>query len=159
MTAANGAVKTALGYLDEHLNEFKDTLVQLSRIPSVSASGFPKEEVRRSADATAEALSGAGFEKVQVLDIPGVHPYVFGEWLGRPNAPTILLYGHHDVQPPGRPEKWLSPAFEPTERNGRLYGRGTADDKGGVMAHVAAVASYLKTAGALPCNVKFLVEG
>jgi len=159
MTTANGAVKWALGYLDTHLVEFKDALIELSRIPSVSASGFPPEEVRRSADATVEVLSAAGFEKVQALEIPGVHPYVYGEWLGRPEAPTILLYGHHDVQPPGRPEKWLSPPFEPTERKGRLYGRGTADDKGGVMAHVAAVASYLKTSGSLPCNVKFLVEG
>ena len=98
-------------------------------------------------------------EHVQVLEIPGVHPYVYGDWLHKPGTPTILLYGHHDVQPPGRPEKWKSPAFEPQERDGRLYGRGTADDKGGCMAHVAAVACYLKSQASLPCNVKFIIEG
>ncbi|PYQ07709.1 MAG: dipeptidase, partial [Acidobacteria bacterium] len=98
-------------------------------------------------------------EHVEVLEIPDVHPYVYGDWLHKPGAPTILLYGHHDVQPPGRPEKWLSPAFEPTERKGRLYGRATADDKAGVMAHVAAVASYLSSSREVPCNVKFVIEG
>jgi acetylornithine deacetylase/succinyl-diaminopimelate desuccinylase-like protein len=135
------------------------TLVTLSRIPSISADPASAPAVRRSAEAMADALRAAGVEKVQVLEIPDVHPYVYGEWMHKPGAPTILLYGHHDVQPPGRPEKWLSPAFEPTERDGRLYGRGTADDKGGCMTHVAAVASYLKGAGGLPCNVKFVIEG
>ena len=159
MSEASGAVKDALGYLDAHLGEFTQALSDLSRIPSVSADGYPKEEVRRSAEATAEALRHARLDNVRVLEIPGVHPYAYGEWLKRPGAPTLLLYGHHDVQPPGRPEKWLSPPFEPTVRGGRLYGRGTADDKGGVMVHVAAVAAYLETAGSLPCNVKFIVEG
>jgi acetylornithine deacetylase/succinyl-diaminopimelate desuccinylase-like protein len=106
--------------------------------------------VRCSAQAVAQTLRDAGVEHVEVLEIPGVHPYVYGDWLHRSGAPTVLLYGHHDVMPPGRAEKWLSPAFEPTERAGRLYGRGTADDKGGVMAHVAAVGSYLRAAKALP---------
>ena len=159
MAESNGNVKTALKYADQHFDDFKETLVTLSRIPSVSAEGFPAAEVRRSAQAMGDALRDAGAEKVQVLEIPDVHPYVYGEWMHKPGAPTILLYGHHDVQPPGRPEKWLSPAFEPTERGGRLYGRGTADDKGGCMTHVAAVASYLKGAGGLPCNVKFIIEG
>jgi acetylornithine deacetylase/succinyl-diaminopimelate desuccinylase-like protein len=159
MAQANGTVKAALDHLEKSFGDFQKTLVELSRIPSVSAQGFPPAEVRRSADATADAMRRVGIENVEVLEIPGVHAYVYGDWLHQPGAPTILLYGHHDVQPPGRPEKWLSPAFEPTERKGRLYGRGTADDKAGVMAHVAAVASYLKSSGGVPCNVKFVIEG
>ncbi len=159
MAQANGHVEQALGYARDHFEGFKRTLIELSKIPSVSANGFPPEEVRRSAEGVAEVLRATGIENVQVLEIPDTHPYVYGDWLHAPGKPTILLYGHHDVQPPGRPEKWLSPPYEPAERNGRLYGRGTADDKGGVMAHVAAVASYLKSSGKLPCNVKFIIEG
>ena len=156
---SNGNVKGALRYLDQNYEGFKRTLVELSRIPSVSAEGYAPEDVKRSAEGVAEALRDAAVENVQVLEIPGVHPYVYGDWLKKPGAPTILLYGHHDVQPEGRHEKWISPPFEPTERGGRLFGRGTADDKAGVMAHVAAVASYLKSSGELPCNVKFVIEG
>ena len=159
MAETTSMVREALGELGARLDHWKQTLVELCRIPSVSASGFPPEEVRRSAQAMAQTLREAGVEHVEVLEIPSVHSYVYGDWLHRPGAPTVLLYGHHDVMPPGRPEKWLSPAFEPTERSGRLYGRGTADDKGGVMAHVAAVGSYLRAAKALPLNVKFIIEG
>jgi acetylornithine deacetylase/succinyl-diaminopimelate desuccinylase-like protein len=159
MAESNGDVKSALKYAEQHFDDFMQTLVTLSRIPSISADASRAADVRRSAEAMADALRDAGVEKVQILEIPDVHPYVYGEWMHKPGAPTILLYGHHDVQPPGRPEKWLSPAFEPTERGGRLYGRGTADDKGGCMTHVAAVTSYLKGAGGLPCNVKFVIEG
>jgi acetylornithine deacetylase/succinyl-diaminopimelate desuccinylase-like protein len=159
MDHANGNLEQALGYLDAHYDDFKRTLIEMSKIPSVSAAGYPPEQVRRSAESVAEALRAAGVENVQVLEIPGVHPYVYGDWLHKPGAPTILLYGHHDVQPEGRHEKWVSPPFEPTERGGRLFGRGTADDKAGVMAHVAAVASYLKSSGSLPCNVRFVIEG
>ncbi len=157
--SGNGSVKTALQYLEDHYEDFKRELVELSRIPGVSASGYPPEALKHSAEATAAIMRGHGIENVQLLEIPGVHPYIYGDWLKKPGAPTILLYGHHDVQPEGRHEKWISPPFEPTERNGRLFGRGTADDKAGVMAHVAAVASYLKSDGALPCNVKFVIEG
>lgn len=159
MAQTNGTVKAALGYLDAHLDDFKRTLVDLSRIPGVSAAGYPPEEVRRSAEAVADVLRAAGVENVRILEVEGAHPYVYGDWLHRPGAPTILLYGHHDVQPEGRHERWLSPPFEPTERNGRLYGRGTADDKAGVMAHVAAVEAYLKSGAGVPCNVKFIIEG
>src|SRR6185295_5622586 len=145
--------------VDAQYDEFRKILVELARIPSVSADGFPRTEVRRSAAAFADLLRRIGMQNVQVLEIEGVHPYVYGDWLGRRGAPTLLLYGHHDVVPPGRPEQWRSPAFEPVARNGRLYGRGTADDKGGILVHVAAVAAYLRSAGGLPCNVKFVIEG
>jgi acetylornithine deacetylase/succinyl-diaminopimelate desuccinylase-like protein len=148
-----------LAAVDRHFDEFKSRLVDLARIPSVSAPGFPAAEVHRSATAFAEMLRGVGLQNVRVLEIAGVHPYVYGEWLGRPGAPTVILYGHHDVVPPGRLERWTSPPFEPVERGGRIFGRGTADDKGGILVHVAAVSAYLRERGDLPCNVKFVVEG
>ena len=148
----------ALG-VEDQFDEFKEILVELARIPSVSAEGFPPAEVERSAEAFADLLRRVGAENVQVLEVPGVHPYVYGDWMGRPGAPTLILYGHHDVVPPGRPERWRTPPFEPVEREGRLYGRGTADDKGGILVHVAAVAAYLRSSGSLPCNVKFVIEG
>jgi acetylornithine deacetylase/succinyl-diaminopimelate desuccinylase-like protein len=118
--AANGIVREALRDLDARLDHWRQTLVDLCRIPSVSAAGFPPEEVRRSAQAMAQALRDASVEHVEVLEIPGVHPYVYGDWLHRPGA---------------------------------------ADDKGGVLAHVAAVGSYLRAARTLPLNVKFIIEG
>ncbi|HXY39862.1 MAG TPA: M20/M25/M40 family metallo-hydrolase [Vicinamibacteria bacterium] len=159
MAQPNGNLKAALDYLDAHLPEFQQQLVTLSRIPGVSAEPAPNEHLRRSAEATAGVMRAAGIENVQILELPGVHPYVYGDWLHKPGAPTLLLYGHHDVQPEGRHEKWISPPYEPTVREGRLYGRGTADDKAGVMTHVAAVASYLKSTGELPVNVRFVIEG
>ena len=156
---SGSALKDVLRQLDGQYDDFKNTLVELARIPSVSAEGFPAEDVRRSAEAFAALLRRVGLPKVEILEIPGVHPYVYGEWLGRPGAPTLMLYGHHDVVPPGRSEEWLSPPFEPTERKGRLYGRGTADDKGGILLHIAALAAYLEVRGSLPCNVKVLIEG
>jgi acetylornithine deacetylase/succinyl-diaminopimelate desuccinylase-like protein len=159
MKKSRGPVASVLQQVDRQFDEFKEILVALSRIPSVSAPGFPPQEVLRSAEAFEHLLDRVGLRNVQILEIPDVHPYVYGEWLADPGKPTLLLYGHHDVVPPGRPERWTSPAFEPEERKGRLYGRGTADDKGGILVHVAAVAAYLRTTGALPCNVKFLIEG
>jgi acetylornithine deacetylase/succinyl-diaminopimelate desuccinylase-like protein len=157
--AATPTRDAALQRLEERFEEFQQTLADLVRIPSVSAAGFPAEPVRRSAEAFAALLERVGIGNVRILELPGVHPYVYGEWLGRPGAPTLLLYGHHDVVPPGREGEWRSPPFEPVARGGRLYGRGSADDKGGILAHVAAVAAYLDAAGTLPCNVRFLVEG
>ncbi len=153
-------LKKVLSYLDTNKVRYREILENLARIPSVSAEGYPVEEVLRSAEATCDAMRAAGLQNVQVLTLPGVHPYAYGEWMGAKGAPTVLLYGHHDVQPPGRVEKWASPPFQPALRkDGRLYGRGTVDDKAGVMVHIAAIDAYLQTHGSLPVNVKYLVEG
>ena len=152
-------VNDALAHLESNFESFKKTLIELSKIPSISAKPFPPEAVQKSATAIADSLRVAGVENVEVLTIDGVHPYVYGDFIHKKGAPTILLYGHHDVQPVGNEARWSTPPFEPVEKGGRLYGRGVADDKGGVMTHVAAVACYLKTGGTLPCNVKFVIEG
>jgi len=156
---AQDGVEAAIGRVVADAGRARAWLAGLVGIPSVSAEGFPAGEVRRSAEATAALLREAGLENVRLLEMPGQHPYVYGDWLHAEGAPTLLVYGHHDVQPPGRPEKWESPAFEATERGGRLYGRGTVDDKGTFVTHVAAVAAWLGTSGRLPLNLKFLIEG
>lgn len=160
ITAPSSQTQKAIDYCEDHMSHELDNLIKLVKIPSISFQGFDENQMQLSAQATAEVLQDSGLEKVELLEIgKGVHPYVYGEWIHKPDAPTLLLYAHHDVQPPGREEKWNSDPFKPTVRNGRLYGRGTADDKAGILAHCAAIAAYLKTAGELPVNVKVLIEG
>jgi cysteinylglycine-S-conjugate dipeptidase len=149
----------ALAHYERNAAIYLDELKRLVRIPSVSFPGFPEIEVNRSAEAVAELLRRRSFKQVEVLKVEGAHPYVYAERIEDPALPTVLLYAHHDVQPAGDAEAWKSPPFEPTEREGRLYGRGAADDKAGILTHVAAVDAWARGARKLPVNVKLVVEG
>jgi acetylornithine deacetylase/succinyl-diaminopimelate desuccinylase-like protein len=156
-----GAPRAVIDCIDQQFDATVARLIDFARIPGVSAAGFDPREVERSAECTAEILRETGLDDVEVLKLPGAHPYVVAQKEGPgAGAPTALIYAHHDVQPPGRLEHWETPAFEPTVReDGRLYGRGVVDDKAGLLLHAAAIGAWLETAGALPINVKLIVEG
>ena len=130
-------------------------LVQLARIPSISEASFPPEPVHRAHSLVAELLRDAGV-RVSTLELPHTYPIVTGEIPAPPGAPTVLLYGHYDVVPPGDASKWTSPAFEPTERHGALYGRGTSDSKANILAHVGALRAF---GGKPPVGIKVVIEG
>jgi acetylornithine deacetylase/succinyl-diaminopimelate desuccinylase-like protein len=152
MTAAIEATRAGLA-------DARAELEALVRIPSISASEPHSGDVVRSAEATAALLQHHGLQSVHLAQSGGSHPYVIGEYVSDPALPTVLLYAHHDVQPPGFVDRWSSDPFEPVERDGRLFGRGSADDKAGAVAHALAVSSWLAVADAPPCNVRVLIEG
>lgn len=145
-------------YIDANLPRFRGELNDFLRIPSVSARSEHRPDMRRAAEWLAERMRDAGLE-VSIEATPG-HPIVLGEWRGAgEGAPTVLIYGHYDVQPAEPLELWTSPPFEPTVRAGRIYARGSVDDKGQLYLHVKAIEAHLRTAGRLPVNVVVLAEG
>jgi acetylornithine deacetylase/succinyl-diaminopimelate desuccinylase-like protein len=149
-------------FLNEHQTRFLDELLELLRIPSIAYGAEGPADVRRAAAWVATRLTAAGLEAVSVLSADGTpdgRPLVYGEWLHAPDKPTVLLYGHFDVHAAGALDRWTTPPFAPDVREGRVYGRGTADSKGNLLPIIAAVEALLHTAGALPVNVKVLVEG
>lgn len=140
--------------------EHRGDLERLVRIPSVSAEGFDAGVVRDCAVAVRDLALARGCDRAELLEVEGAHPAVLAERGPADDAaPTVLAYAHYDVQPPGEAEAWSSPPFEPTERDGRLFGRGTADDKAGIVAHLAAIDAWVRARGAPPCTIKLLVEG
>jgi acetylornithine deacetylase/succinyl-diaminopimelate desuccinylase-like protein len=138
------------------VDRMADELSRLVAIPSVGHAGYDPANVRASAELVRDLLSAAGVEGARLLELEGGHPAVFGEIPGPPGAPTVLLYAHHDVQPAGPEGAWTTPPFAPQTRDGRLFGRGSADDKSGIAIHAAALRAL---GDALPCSVKLLIEG
>jgi len=136
--------------------ELQADLERLVRIPSCAFPGFDQRYVQESADLTAGLFRDAGMHDVRILPVPGGSPAVYGHIPGPEGTPTVLLYAHHDVQPPGPEDQWESPPYEPTVRDGRLYGRGTSDDKCGIVMHLAALRAF---GGHPPVGVKIIIEG
>ena len=145
-------------YIESHQDRFLEELKSFLAIPSVSTLPQHKPDIERASAFVAERLRAAGIENVERIPTDG-HPLVYGEWMKAPGKPTVLCYGHYDVQPPDPLEEWVSPPFAPSIRNGNIYARGAADDKGQMYIHVKAAETLLAAQGRLPVNVKFLIEG
>ena len=147
-----------IDYIRENRERYLSELGEWIACPSVSADPARHAEVRRSAEAVVARMRAAGLTEAEVLETDGL-PVAYGSWLHAPGAPTVLIYGHHDVQPEDPIELWHSPPFVATERDGKVYGRGSVDDKGQVLMHLAALEAHLHVRGELPLNVKVVVEG
>jgi acetylornithine deacetylase/succinyl-diaminopimelate desuccinylase-like protein len=156
-------MKSAKSYILENKQRFIDELIELLKIPSISANSNYKADVIHTADAVKNSLQKAGCDQVEICETPGF-PIVYGEKIIDPNLPTILVYGHYDVQPPDPVNLWDSPPFEPVIKTtalhpeGAIFARGSCDDKGQMYMHVKAL-EYMTSTGQLPCNVKFMIEG
>jgi acetylornithine deacetylase/succinyl-diaminopimelate desuccinylase-like protein len=151
---------TAFEYYHENRDRFLQELISLLKIPSISTLSENKPDIRCAVEFLAKELREMGMKNVEIIEgKANQHPLLYAEWLEAPGKPTLLLYGHYDVQPPDPLEEWVSPPFEPAVRNDNLYARGASDDKGQTYLLVKAVEGFLKTEGKLPTNIKFLLEG
>ncbi len=147
-----------MGYYQANREAFLEGLKTFLRIPSISTFPENRPDVRRAAEFVRDELQAAGLDNTHLIEGEG-NPLVYGEWLGAPGKPTLLIYGHYDVQPPDPLDEWKSPPFEPVVRGNDIFARGASDDKGQTYIHIKAVEGFLKTSGRLPVNVKFLIEG
>jgi acetylornithine deacetylase/succinyl-diaminopimelate desuccinylase-like protein len=151
-------MNNALRYATDNFDRFTDELEDLLRIPSVSTDSAYAEHVQDAAEWLAEHFDAAGIEHTEIVDTDG-HPIVYAEHHSGDDKPTVLVYGHYDVQPPDPLDEWDTDPFEPTRRNGTLYARGACDDKGQMLMHPKAAEAYLQAEGELPVNLKFVIEG
>jgi acetylornithine deacetylase/succinyl-diaminopimelate desuccinylase-like protein len=151
-------MEKVIDFINVNRDRYLEELKALLAIPSISALPAHGADVKRCAEWCAGEMRRIGLQNVRLIDTPG-NPVVYGDWLGAPGAPTILFYGHYDVQPVDPIELWQSPPFEATIRDGEIYARGSADDKGQVFMHFKAVEAHLKQNGRLPVNIKFILEG
>ena len=151
-------MKEVIGYIDNNKQRYIEELKDFLRVPSISTLEENKPDMQTAAQFVADKLKEAGLNKIQIFQTEG-HPLVYGEWLGAPGKPTVLIYGHYDVQPVDPIELWTSQPFEPTIVGDNIFARGATDDKGQMYMHVKSVEAYFKTHGKLPVNVKFLIEG
>lgn len=150
-------MKALESYLDEHQKASQEELFDLLRIASVSTDPAYKDDVRQAGNWVADQFTSSGFT-AELIETDG-HPLVYAESPAVPGAPTVLVYGHYDVQPPDPLDEWVSPPFEPTVRDGNVYARGATDDKGQMLTHVKSAQAWLKSEGKLPIQLKFLIEG
>jgi acetylornithine deacetylase/succinyl-diaminopimelate desuccinylase-like protein len=145
-------------FINLHRDRYVEELKSYLAIPSISALPQHQPDVRRCAEWTAQELERIGMQNVRLIETPG-NPVVYADWLGAAGAPTMLFYGHYDVQPVDPVEQWTSPPFEATVRDGEIYARGSADDKGQIFMHFKAIEAWLKQTGSLPVNIRLFIEG
>src|SRR5712692_1432172 len=151
-------MQEVLQFVENNKDRYLSELKELIAIPSVRTKPEHKKDIERCSQWIADHLRSIRMNNVQIFQTPG-HPIVYADWLGATGKPTVLFYGHYDVQPVDPVNLWTSPPFEATLRSGNLYARGSADDKGQVFIHFKAIEAYLKNVGALPVNIKMLIEG
>jgi len=147
-----------IDYIGKNMEGYIEELKDFLKIPSISALPEYKNEVERCAKFVAENLKKIGMSRVELFKTEG-HPLVYGEWLGAPGKPTVLVYGHYDVQPVDPIELWDNPPFDPVVKNGKIFARGATDDKGQVFVHIKSVEAFFKAYGSPPLNIKFIIEG
>ncbi|MCW8812925.1 MAG: dipeptidase [Ignavibacteriaceae bacterium] len=151
-------MEKVVSYINSHRDNYVEELKEFLKIPSISTLAENKPDMKTAAEFVAGKLRSAGMQNVKIIETKG-HPLIYADWLNAPGKPTVLIYGHYDVQPVDPINLWDSPPFEPTIKDGKIYARGATDDKGQMYMHIKTVEAFMKTEGTLPLNVKFIIEG